>query len=346
MTSAMIAAMLANDASAASLRSKQQEHRGLNQVVKSDHLVSHTEKVKYTCSFSSTWSSANQPVDYPDDAHTSPPVLVAHNANYKMFTPGAAASPGVKMVAETGSPETLMTELIDAGADVMSYIQGVPVFFGPKPEMDDGAAMDPPADGEGDAVAASGGGRKLAEGDSVKVNKGGEAIYDTRSQTIGSMLVFTPDHTMFTGISMLAPSPDWFSASHGNEAIDMNDDGEKVWLKSYKFETLPYDAGTDSGTTFKSEDSPTVPAGVITTFTADTTENPNGIFVNPAGDTVLPIYGWECTIAEVMYKCEFDEECTDGSVSSVSSDEGSGASSIAASGLMASLALAGTYLFL
>ena len=105
--------MVAQDdtASAATLRASPKQNdqqRNLNAVVESEHIVSHSEKVKYSCTFSSSWSSANHPVDYPDDAHTSPPVLVAHNANYKMFTPGASVSDGVKMVAETGNPEKLM----------------------------------------------------------------------------------------------------------------------------------------------------------------------------------------------------------------------------------------------
>ena len=338
MTSAVIATLLAKDATAASLRTTTTtKQRSLNQVVPSDHLVSHTEKVMYTCTFSSTWNSENHPVDYPEDAHASPPVLVAHNANYKMFTPGAAASAGVKKVAETGNPDELMTELLAAGADVMSYIQGVPMFFGPMPMEE--MMGDMPMDGNNATMTTRDGGRRnLVE----KVSKGLDPIYDTRTQTLESMLVFTPEHTMFTGIAMLAPSPDWFSSTHGNQPLADNADGEQVWLKSFKYESMPYDAGTDSGETFHSEDLVTDPVGVVTAFEVGSTDT--GIFENAAGDTILPVYGWECSISEVKYLCEFDENCTDGT-GDASSPESGASSTTLASGLAASL-LAGAYLFL
>ena len=151
---------------------------------------------------------------------------------------------------------------------------------------------------------------------------------------------------MFTGIAMLAPSPDWFSSTHGNQPLADNADGEQVWLKSFKYESMPYDAGTDSGETFHSEDLVTDPVGVVTAFEVGSTDA--GIFENAAGDAVLPVYGWECSISEVKYLCEFDENCTDGGAGGdPSSTEGaSGASTTTlASGVAASL-LAGAYLFL
>lgn len=45
-------------------------------------------------------------------------------------------------------------------------------------------------------------------------------------------------------------------------------------------------------------------------FTPETSDI--GIFVNAAEDTVLPTMALACDIAEVVYKCEFDENCKDG----------------------------------
>ena len=308
ITSALLAALMVAGTSEASLRAAKKQGRFLAQTVVSDHMVSKTDKILYQCSFASSWSSANQPVDYPLEAHTSPPVLVAHNANYKMFTPGQPASDGVKEVAETGKFDILTTELTDAGDDVASIIAGVPMFWATKEEIDAAAQEVSPSSG------AAGDGnrrRRTAETDSISVEKGGDPIYGVRSQTLSSKLVFDPEHTMFTGISMLAPSPDWFSASHGTSVVTTDDEWNEVWLKSFKYETLPYDAGTDSGVTFKSEDLPTTPAEGIAVFTVD--NNDAGIFVNADGTEVLPIYTWECAISEVMYK-EEDGMMEDGMV--------------------------------
>lgn len=285
-----------------------------NEVTASDHLVSKTEKVMYSCTVSSSWSSANHPVDYPSNAHNSPPVLVAHNANYKMFTPGSPVGEGVKIVAETGDPTKLGEELVATGSDVMSYIVGVPMFFEPQPTES----------------RRLGEARLLLEEEGAK---GGDPI-TAREQTLPTKLVFTPEHTMFTAISMLAPSPDWFTSSHGTEPTLENGNGDMVWQKSFKIETLPYDAGTDSGVTFLSNDTATVPAEGSAMFTTETSDI--GIFVNEAGDSIEPVMAWACSIDSVIYKCEFDENCKEGVDNDVSAAV-SGKGLILGGGALASL---------
>jgi hypothetical protein len=56
--------------------------------------------VTYSCTFQNNWSAVNHPVDYPPNAHWSPPVIVAHNKNYKMWAQDLFASEGVEEVAE------------------------------------------------------------------------------------------------------------------------------------------------------------------------------------------------------------------------------------------------------
>jgi hypothetical protein len=67
------------------------------------------------------------------------------------------------------------------------------------------------------------------------------------------------DHPLVTLCSMVAPSPDWFVGVFGLSLIE---NGQ--WAKQVKIELYPYDAGTDSGVTFRSPDQVTVPRGVIT----------------------------------------------------------------------------------
>lgn len=62
------------------------------------------------------------------------------------------------------------------------------------------------------------------------------------------------DHPFVTLVSMLAPSPDWFV---GVSALSLLQDGD--WASELVVELHPYDAGTDSGTSYASRDRDTAP---------------------------------------------------------------------------------------
>lgn len=70
------------------------------------------------------------------------------------------------------------------------------------------------------------------------------------------------DHSQVTLTSMVAPSPDWFVGVHG---LDLLENG--AWVEEVVVELLPYDAGTDSGSTFTSPNADTDPADPITRIT-------------------------------------------------------------------------------
>lgn len=67
---------------------------------------------------------------------------------------------------------------------------------------------------------------------------------------------------LVTLCSMIAPSPDWFA---GVDSLSLLENGE--WVSEKVVEIFGMDAGTDSGVTFRSPDSVTVPRGVVTRFT-------------------------------------------------------------------------------
>ncbi len=62
------------------------------------------------------------------------------------------------------------------------------------------------------------------------------------------------DFPLVTLVSMIAPSPDWFVGVHGLSLIENGD-----WVSEATRPLLPYDAGTDSGTTYRSPDADTSP---------------------------------------------------------------------------------------
>jgi hypothetical protein len=61
-------------------------------------------------------------------------------------------------------------------------------------------------------------------------------------------------HPLVTLVTMIAPSPDWFIGVHG---LNMFSHGR--WAEKMVVPVFPYDAGTDSGTTYRSPDEPTIP---------------------------------------------------------------------------------------
>lgn len=79
---------------------------------------------------------------------------------------------------------------------------------------------------------------------------------------------FTIDqaYPLVTVVSMVAPSPDWFVGVHG---LPLYENGD--WVNEKSVQLLPYDAGTDDGTTYSSpnqETSPHQPIALITSLPA------------------------------------------------------------------------------
>lgn len=64
-------------------------------------------EAKYSCEFFNMWSRTRHPIDYPDDAHWSPPVLLTHPASYRIWQTGAFATSGAQLLAEVSSILTL-----------------------------------------------------------------------------------------------------------------------------------------------------------------------------------------------------------------------------------------------
>ncbi len=76
--------------------------------------------------------------------------------------------------------------------------------------------------------------------------------------SVGVDFPITLDFPLATVVSMIAPSPDWFVGIHGLSLFEQGS-----WMEGTVIELPPYEAGTDSGTTFNSPDDPTTPAETI-----------------------------------------------------------------------------------
>ncbi|WP_460219463.1 spondin domain-containing protein [Psychroserpens sp. MEBiC05023] len=65
-------------------------------------------------------------------------------------------------------------------------------------------------------------------------------------------ITVSEDYPLLSLLSMIAPSPDWMIAVN---SINLRDGG--AWVQSLSIPLFPYDAGTDSGTSYTSANQPT-----------------------------------------------------------------------------------------
>jgi hypothetical protein len=84
-------------------------------------------------------------------------------------------------------------------------------------------------------------------------------------------------HPLATVTSMVAPSPDWFVGVRNLPLIERG-----RWVRRKSVTLFPYDAGTDSGKTFSSENLVTNPRGVISRIITPPLANSRG-YVRPMG---------------------------------------------------------------
>lgn len=99
--------------------------------------------------------------------------------------------------------------------------------------------------------------------------------------------------SLLSTITMIAPSPDWFSGVYNFNLVL----GE-VWYESFTLQTFPWDAGTDSGDTYTAANQATDPHSNIFQLTTDSIPD-TSVFLNPTGDAVEPVATWTCSVAAV-----------------------------------------------
>jgi hypothetical protein len=105
-----------------------------------------------------------------------------------------------------------------------------------------------PLDTEVQAAIAAGTARGLILGDALDGSPG----VATAEFEIGR------DHPLVTLVTMVAPSPDWFV---GVDSLSLVEGGD--WVAERRVTLHPWDAGTDSGPSYRSPDQETQPRGTI-----------------------------------------------------------------------------------
>jgi len=82
------------------------------------------------------------------------------------------------------------------------------------------------------------------------------------------------EYSLLTLMTMIAPSPDWFV---GVSNLNLCENG--TWVSNKTIDLKVYDAGTDDGETYTSEDKVTTPKGSITELRSGM-HNENGVIPN------------------------------------------------------------------
>lgn len=114
---------------------------------------------------------------------------------------------------------------------------------------------------------------------------------DTQEQTFAD-IAMTPWFNMMSSITMVAPSPDWYSGFYKVNPINKS---SMVWYESFVIASYPWDAGTEEGDTFSGSNSAQNPKAPIMQLTKDTVPD-NGVFLNSEETEVLPMATWSCTL--------------------------------------------------
>jgi Spondin_N len=99
-------------------------------------------------------------------------------------------------------------------------------------------------------------------------------------------------HRLMSSITMVAPSPDWFTGFYDFELVDPDTD---TWWSSFTLNTPPFDAGTEQGTTYALSNAAEDPVLPIQEFTA-TSPMDTGVFLSPDESSVIHVATWECLL--------------------------------------------------
>jgi hypothetical protein len=120
------------------------------------------------------------------------------------------------------------------------------------------------------------GGKSIFKTEIAAVQASGEADFLLDGNGIGSSpgnvsYEFSINQTfsLVTLISMVAPSPDWFVGAHD---LDLYDAVKDEWIEEITVDLEVYDAGTDSGERFKSDNASEGTAKNIALLTSDATD--------------------------------------------------------------------------
>jgi hypothetical protein len=133
------------------------------------------------------------------------------------------------------------------GAGVILWREGEPASQGIKDMAERGRTS--PLDQEIAAAVSAGLAERVFVGPAIDQTPGSASLSFEISRRF----------PLVTLVSMVAPSPDWFVGVSGLSLLENGD-----WVDARRVDLVGWDAGTDSGPTFRSADEATTPPAAIT----------------------------------------------------------------------------------
>jgi len=116
---------------------------------------------------------------------------------------------------------------------------------------------------------------------------------NTQMQTFDS-ITMTSTTPYLSTITMIAPSPDWFTGFYDFDAINPD---TQTWYREFSLATYPWDAGTEEGNNYSGNNAASNPQEPILLFDENTVPS-TGVLLNDSGDDVLPVASWTCTLEQ------------------------------------------------
>jgi hypothetical protein len=135
-------------------------------------------------------------------------------------------------------------------ASVTFWREGAPASDGIRAMAERGRTS--PLDTEVDQAAARGQAQYVLRGSALDDSPGSVTLEFEVTRTF----------PLVTLVTMVAPSPDWFVGVSG---LPLFADGN--WVDEISVDLFAFDAGTDSGPTYRAPDQPTLPEGIVTRIT-------------------------------------------------------------------------------
>lgn len=143
-----------------------------------------------------------------------------------------------------------------------------------------------------------------------------DAFTYTDSTTMSGIVV-NGSHPYLSAITMVAPSPDWFSGVYDLNMV-VRRKGKDYYWSDVIYDLYPWDAGTETGNTYRLSNPAEDPHQPIEQLTVDnipTLSNGDQVLVSPEGSTVLPVLRLSCRNTDVgntRHPVPYSDECKRG----------------------------------
>jgi len=80
--------------------------------------------LRYYCTFRGKWNRERHPLDFPQSASWSAPIMISHSKDWRMWTGTETVTAGVEYMAEEGFPTIMYNEFQNAGYETLHMTVG------------------------------------------------------------------------------------------------------------------------------------------------------------------------------------------------------------------------------